>query len=263
VSRWILGTLNLNGIRSATRRDFGKWRPRTRADVLCLQELRIQEDQMGPEHRPPRGWKRVQLNAQKKGYSGVAIWSRLPVLSTTEGGGWSEADDEGRIVRMDTTEASVVSVYLPSGSSGELRQQFKESFMERLFEYCQSLLDEGIPVAICGDLNIAHTAQDIHNPTGNKKNSGFLPHEREWMSRLLEQGWVDLFRTLNPEAQEYSWWSQRGRARELDRGWRLDYILANSILAERATRCWIQGRKPPLSDHCAVFAEFKRSDSPT
>ena len=259
MSTWTLGTLNLNGIRSAVRKDFQKWRPRTKADVLCFQELRIQEVQMEKEHLPPRGWRRVQLDAVKKGYSGVSIWSRLPVRSVVQGGGWPEADDEGRIVRMDTSEAAVVSLYLPSGSSGEVRQGFKDTFMERFLEYSLALLSEGGASVICGDLNIAHTRQDIHNPTGNKKNSGFLPHERDWMSRLLDQGWVDLFRELNPEAQEYSWWSQRGRARLLDRGWRLDYILASPALAARARRCWIQGRKPHISDHCAVFAEFERS----
>mgnify|MGYP001197483027 CR=1 FL=1 len=258
MSSWRLCTLNLNGIRAAARKDFGRWRSRTKADVYCFQELRIQEEQMTAEHRQPRGWKRVQLDAQKRGYSGVSIWSRLPVHSMQASAGWSEADDEGRIVRLDTDQAAIVSLYLPSGSSGELRQGFKERFMERFMAYSQALLDEGVPAVICGDLNIAHTRQDIHNPTGNKKNSGFLPHEREWMTGLLEQGWADVFRELNPEAQEYSWWSQRGRARELDRGWRLDYILANSILMERAERCWIQGRTPALSDHCLVFADFAR-----
>ena len=209
---WTLGTLNLNGIRAAVRRGFPAWRARSKVDVLCLQELRIQEEQMEREHRPPRGWKRVQLDAEKKGYSGVSIWSRLPVVSTQMGGGWPLADTEGRIVRMDTSEAAVVSLYLPSGSSGEVRQGLKEQFMADFMAYAGRLLDEDGPAVICGDLNIAHTRQDIHNPTGDKKNSGFLPHEREWMTQLLEQGWVDVFRSLNPAAQEYCWWSQRGRA---------------------------------------------------
>lgn len=256
---WQLTTLNCNGLRSAVRKGFGKWRARCGADVIALQELRMQANQMTTDHTAPRGWRSIQSDAEKKGYSGVSVWSRLAV----EGAGSTQcgiplADTEGRFARLDTEEASVVSLYVPSGSSGEARQVTKDAFLEALLEVTAGFLAEGRPMAICGDINIAHTPQDIHNPTGNKKNSGFLPHERAWLDRLLAQGWVDVFRSCNPEAQEYSWWSNRGQARAKDRGWRLDYILATPDLAGRATRAWITGRTPALSDHCPVNATFRR-----
>lgn len=256
---WQLTTLNVNGIRSAARKGFVDWRKTCGADVIALQELRIQPNQMTDEHTAPRGWKSIQANAEKKGYSGTSVWTRLdvdgPGVNTC---GIPLADTEGRFTRMDTAEAAVISLYLPSGSSGTARQTIKEDFMDTFLEYSKGLLAEGRPVVICGDINIAHTAQDIHNPSGNKKNSGFLPSEREWMDRLLALGWVDVFRQLNPDSQEYSWWSNRGQARTLDRGWRIDYILASPDLAARALKSWITGREPALSDHCPVNATFSR-----
>jgi exodeoxyribonuclease-3 len=253
---WTLSTLNLNGMRAASRNGFAQWRQQSGADVLCLQELRMQAGQMGPEHGAPEGWSHVQADAGKKGYSGVAVWSRLPARGARTGGGLSWADQEGRIARLDLEPASVVSVYLPSGSSGPERQAMKEEFMAWFLDWSRSLLAERRPIVLCGDLNIAHTERDIHNPGANKKNSGFLPHEREWFSRLLALGWVDVWRACNPDAQEYTWWSNRGQARALDRGWRLDYQLASPQLAERAQRAWITGRTPALSDHCAVSVTY-------
>lgn len=255
---WQLTTLNVNGLRSAVRKGFRNWRSRSGADVICLQELRMQADQMDKDHTAPRGWKSVQADAVKKGYSGVSVWSRLPVSEISVGCGVESYDAEGRIVRMVTDQATVYSIYFPSGTSGDVRQAFKDGFNEFIADWLQPDLDSGRPVAVCGDVNTAHTKQDIWNPTGNKKNSGFLPHEREWMTGLLQRGWVDVWRQLNPEAQEYSWWSNRGQARAKDRGWRIDYILASPALAERAVSSHITGRTPLLSDHCAVNATFKR-----
>ncbi len=258
---WTLTSLNVNGMRSAVRKGFVRWRPRDKPDVICLQELRIQPEQMEPQHRAPRTWACVQADAEKRGYSGVSVWSRLPVLDQGIGIGLDWADAEGRWAWMDVDAPGigpvrVVSLYLPSGSSGELRQGMKESFMDHLFKVAQGLMDAGKPAVICGDYNIAHCKIDIHNPTGNKKNSGFLPSERAWMDRLLGQGWVDVFRACNPDVQEYSWWSNRGRARELDRGWRIDYQLATPDLAERATKAWIR-RKAGLSDHAPVSVSYR------
>jgi len=254
---WTLSTLNLNGMRSAVRKGFRDWHQASGADVLAMQELRMQAADMDALHLPPEGWQHVQSDAEKKGYSGTAVWSRLPVLQRSTGSGLDWSDREGRVARLDLEVATVVSVYLPSGSSGEARQAMKEAFMEHLLTWSRSLLDTGRPVVLCGDLNIAHTERDIHNPGGNKKNSGFLPHERAWLSRLLELGWVDLWRATNPGAQEYSWWSNRGQARTLDRGWRLDYLLASPELTARAERSWITGREPALSDHCPVSVTFR------
>ncbi len=260
-SEWTLTTLNVNGMRSAVRKGFQSWRPRERMDVLCLQELRMQADQMDAEHRAPRGWKSVQVDAQKKGYSGVSVWSRLPVLDSGTGLGLDWADAEGRMAWLDVDAPGigptrVISLYLPSGSSGEARQTMKDAFLAHFFKLAEELLASGRPTVICGDLNIAHRKMDIHNPTGNKRNSGFLPHERAWMDQMLDSGWVDVFRAVHPELQVYSWWSNRGRARELDRGWRLDYQLATPDLAARATKAWIR-RGAGLSDHAPVSVTYR------
>jgi exodeoxyribonuclease-3 len=257
---WTLTTLNVNGLRSAVRKGFTTWRPREKCDVLCMQELRMQTEQMEKDHRPPRGWESVRMQAEKKGYSGVSSWSRLPVLESGTGIGLDWADNEGRTCWMvvetpDMGPVRVVSVYIPSGSSGELRQTMKDEFLEHMLVVTQQWLKSGIPTVICGDFNIAHKEIDIHNPKSNKKSSGFLPHEREWMDRLLAQGWVDVFRSCNPELQVYSWWSNRGRARELDRGWRLDYHIATPDLAARAEKAWIR-RDAGLSDHAPVSVRF-------
>jgi exodeoxyribonuclease-3 len=258
---WTLTTLNVNGMRSAVRKGFVQWRPKDKPDVICLQELRIQTEQMESDHKQPRGWSRVQADAVKRGYSGVSVWSRLPVVDQGIGIGLKWADEEGRWAWMDVDAPGigvvrVVSLYLPSGSSGELRQGMKEQFMDHLVAAMDAYLAAGKPAVICGDYNIAHCKIDIHNPTGNKKNSGFLPSEREWMSRLLERGWVDVFRACNPDSQVYSWWSNRGRARELDRGWRIDYQLATPDLADRATEAFIR-RRAGLSDHAPVSVRYR------
>ena len=259
---WTLTTLNVNGLRSAVRKGFTTWRPKEKCDVLCLQELRMQEDQMEKDHRPPRGWDAVRVQAEKKGYSGVAAWSRLPVLEsgTTMDLDW--ADREGRCCWLVVDApgigpVKVVSLYIPSGSSGDARQRMKDEFLEHWLTKTQTFLDCGMPTVVCGDYNIAHREIDIHNPKANKKNSGFLPHERAWMDRLLAQGWVDVFRELNPDQQVYSWWSNRGRARELDRGWRLDYHIATPDLAARADKAWI-GRTAGLSDHAPVSVRYRK-----
>ncbi len=258
---WTLTSLNVNGIRAAARKGFTTWRPKEKCDVLAMQELRIQEHQLEKAHKPPRGWSGIRVEAEKKGYSGVATWSRLPVLETGQGTGLDWADNEGRCCWMivDTPNfgpVKVISLYIPSGSSGDVRQAMKDEFLEHWLVQTQALLDSGIPTVVCGDYNIAHREIDIHNPKANKKSSGFLPHERQWMDRLLEQGWRDVFRDLNPDLQEYSWWSNRGRARELNRGWRLDYHIATPDLAARAESGWIS-RTAGLSDHAPVSIRYR------
>ena len=257
---WVLTTLNVNGIRAAARKGFTAWRPKERCDVLAMQELRIQEHQMEREHKPPRGWTSVRVEAEKKGDSGVALWSRLPVLEAGTGTGLDWADAEGRccwqvVDAPGMGPVKVVSLYIPSGSSGELRQAKKDAFLEHWLDQTQALLDSGMPTIVCGDYNIAHTEMDIHNPRANQKNSGFLPHERAWMDRLLDQGWRDVFRDVHPDLQVYSWWSNRGRARELNRGWRLDYQIATPDIAARAAEASIN-RTAGLSDHAPVTIRY-------
>lgn len=253
---WTLSTLNVNGIRAAVRKGFSGWLTQEAPDVLCLQELRLDGALQEGEHAPPAGWARVQADSEKKGHYGAAVWSRLPAKGTSAGCGLEEFDPQGRYARMDLDAASVISLYVPSGSSGDAAQARKDRFQPLFLDVSRALLAEGRPMAICGDYNVAHDEIDIHNPRGNKNNSGFKPHERAWMTELLALGWVDLFRHLHPDTQEYSWWSNRGQARALNRGWRIDYILVTPDLAARAEACCMTGPTPTLSDHCAVNARF-------
>ena len=253
-----VASLNLNGIRSAERRGFSDWLARTRPDHLLLQELRAHPEQVPDEVRSPVGYNCRWECALKKGYAGTAIYTRSMPDTWTTGLGLDWADTEGRVVRADLPELSMVSLYLPSGSSSEERQERKFAFMDHAMSWLAGLLDEGRPMIVCGDWNIAHTEADIWNPKGNKKNSGFLPEEREWFSEVLALGWRDVFRELHPdEGGLYSWWSNRGRAREHDKGWRLDYVLTTPDLAERAVSARIE-RDAELSDHAPVVVEFLR-----
>lgn len=251
-------TLNLNGIRSADRKGFPAWLDRHRPDYLCLQELRAWPEQVDHELISPAGYNSRWVNAKKKGYSGVAVYSKPAVDKYVEGTGLEWGDEEGRVLRADFPDLTVVSAYIPSGSSSEERQGMKYEYMDHFLGYTRKLLQLKRPVIVCGDVNIAHTELDIHNPKGNAKNSGFLPEEREWMTKLLRQGWVDVLRSLHPhEPGLYSWWSNRGRAREKDLGWRIDYVLASPDLAARARHGWID-KKAGLSDHAPVIIEFEK-----
>ena len=251
-------TLNVNGIRSAERKGFSRWLKKHSPDYLCLQELRAWPDQVEQELVAPAGYNSRWVNAQKKGYSGVAVYSKPSVDKYVEGTGLQWGDEEGRVLRADFSDLTVVSAYIPSGSSGEERQSLKYEYMDHFYGYARKLLALKRPVVLCGDVNIAHTDIDIHNPKGNAKNSGFLPEERAWFTTLLEQGWVDVLRAVHPEKPGlYSWWSNRGRAREKDLGWRIDYVLASPDLAKRASNAWIEA-KAGLSDHAPVFVEFEK-----
>lgn len=253
-----LCTLNLNGVRAAGKRGFSEWIADRSPDVLCLQELRAMPDQVGDDLRSPEGYSARWNPASKKGYAGTAVYSRDVADRYRHGVGLDWADDEGRAVRADYDGWSAISLYVPSGSSSEERQQRKFGAMEHLRGWFARLLEEDRPIAVCGDINIAHTPLDIHAPKRNEKNSGFLPEEREWLDGILETGWVDVLRTLHPdEPGLYSWWSNRGRAREKDLGWRIDYVLATPSLAERATESWIE-KDAGLSDHAPVWVRFER-----
>ena len=249
-------SLNCNGIRSAGRKGFGEWLQKHQPDVLCLQELRAWPEQVDADLLQPAGYHTHWVNAEKKGYSGVAVYSRRPFDRVVEKSGLDWGDSEGRFLRVEIGDLVVVSVYVPSGSAKSERQTLKYEYMDHLAELTQDLLKEGRPAIVCGDINICHKAIDIHNPKGNAKNSGFLPEERAWFDDWLAQGWVDTQRALNPDvAGLYSWWSNRGRAREKDLGWRIDYLLATPDLGERAKEAWIE-RKAGLSDHAPCFVVF-------
>ena len=250
-------TWNVNGLRAALKKGLHEHVRALKPDVLMLQEIRATPAQLPAEERRPEGWSCVWHPAERLGYSGVATWTRDE--QWVVGVGMDAVDPEGRILRTRTRKLQLVNVYLPSGSRSDEAQQRKERWMERFASWAAALAVTDEPVVLAGDLNIAHTRADIHNPTGNKKNSGFLPHEREWFGELLASGWTDLLRAHVGEVQgPYSWWSNRGRARELDRGWRIDYVLGNAAVAKRLKGASIH--RPgglEVSDHAPVTIELK------
>jgi exodeoxyribonuclease III len=248
-------TLNLNGIRSATSKGVVNWLEQHQADILCLQEVRAL-----PEH-VPEIWQTLQHHchyhpAQKLGYSGVALLSKTKPKKVHVGLG-SSFDLEGRVLRADFDDYTVVSVYVPSGSSSELRQNLKMQFLDEFLLYLKKLKRSRRDLILCGDFNIAHRPIDLTNWRANQKNSGFLPQEREWIDKVLDLGYVDTFRQLvGPAAVHYSWWSNRGRARENNVGWRLDYHFTTAALAKVAHSPSIY-REKLFSDHAPVTIEYK------
>lgn len=249
-------TLNLNGIRSAARKGFFDWLPRQRADVVCVQELKAQAGDLDSRMRAPGGFQGAFHHAHRKGYSGVGLYCRHKPDRVVEGVGDRAIDAEGRYLRADFGRLSVISVYLPSGSSGEHRQQAKFRFMDHFFPQLRKLATEGREIVLCGDWNIAHREIDLKNWRGNQKNSGFLPEERAWLSRVFDRlGWVDVFRRLDPRPEQYTWWSNRGQAWAKNVGWRIDYQIATPGLAAKATRAAIYKSKR-FSDHAPLTIDY-------
>jgi exodeoxyribonuclease-3 len=249
-------TLNLNGIRSASRKDFFKWMTRQRADVVCVQELKAQAADLSTEMRGPGSFKGYFHHAEKKGYSGVGLYCRREPDRVIEGVGVSEVDSEGRYLRADFGPLSVISVYLPSGSAGAHRQQAKFRFMDHFFPRLKSLAAEGREILLCGDWNIAHKEIDLKNWRGNQKNSGFLPEERAWLTRVFDElGWVDVFRRVDPRPEQYTWWSNRGQAWAKNVGWRIDYHIATPKIAACARRAAIF-KKKRVSDHAPLTIDY-------
>ncbi len=217
--------INLNGIRSAAGKGFYEWLAQQAAEIVCLQELKAQAADMGARMLAPPGYRGYFHYAQKKGYSGVGIYTRHEPDALVEGLGMPEFDREGCYLEAQSGNLSVVSVYLPSGSSGEVRQAVKFQFMEAFMPHLLALKQSGREAIICGDWNIAHTEKDLKNWRGNRRNSGFLPEVRAWLTALFDEaGFVDIFRRVHPEREAYTWWSNCGRAWGKDVGWRIDYI---------------------------------------
>lgn len=249
-------TFNANGIRSATQKGFWEWFAGVDADLLCIQELKAQEKDLKVVCEYFHGYETVFHFARKPGYSGCAILSKQIPLSTRIGFGVEEFDAEGRYVQADFDNFVLVSAYFPSGSSGEERQEVKFRFLDDFSRHMQSLRSLGKEVIVCGDFNIAHQEIDIKNWKGNLKNSGFLPEERQWMTqRITTDGWVDVFRALDSRSEQYTWWSQRGRAREKNVGWRIDYQLATPGIAARAMKTRIFAEQK-FSDHAPVIIDY-------
>lgn len=253
-------SLNLNGIRSASRKGLFPWLEQQKADVICLQELKAQAEDMTPDMLHPSGYRGYFHYAQKKGYSGVGIYSKKQPDAIIEGLGMPDIDAEGRYIEAQYGNLSVVSLYLPSGSSGEKRQAVKFGVMERFFPRLTALIASGRDVVVCGDWNIAHTERDLKNWRSNQKNSGFLPEERAWMGQVLAAGWVDTYRRLHPEAtgDGYTWWSNRGQAWDRNVGWRIDYQIATPGIAQQAVRAAVY-KETRFSDHAPLTVEY---DSP-
>ena len=247
---------NVNGIRAALKKGFIDWLKSANPDVICLQEIKAQEDQLDLSVFENAGYHySYWFSAQKKGYSGVAILSKKEPTNVVYGTGIESMDFEGRNIRVDFDGVSVMSLYLPSGTN-LARLEHKLEYMDLFQDYINTLKKKVPNLIICGDYNICHEAIDIHDPVRNKNVSGFLPEERAWMSQFLENGFVDAFREFNSEAHNYSWWSYRANSRTNNKGWRLDYTLVTQSLQEKLKRAVILS-EAVHSDHCPVLVELK------
>ena len=249
-------SLNANGIRAAARKGFFDWLPGTKADVICIQETKAQEHQLSDEVFRPRGYHCFYFDAEKKGYSGVAIYSRREPDKVIRGLGFDEFDREGRYIEAQFGRLSVSSLYLPSGSSSEERQAAKFRFLDLFMPRLKTLRRRKREYVLCGDWNIAHRQIDLKNWRSNQKNSGFLPEERAWMDELFgPRRYVDAFRAVNEEPDQYTWWSNRGRAWDKNVGWRIDYQIVTPGLGEAVTGASIY-KDQRFSDHAPLTIDY-------
>ncbi|MDO6459216.1 exodeoxyribonuclease III [Granulosicoccaceae sp. 1_MG-2023] len=249
-------SINTNGIRSAGRKGFFDWLPAQNADVICVQETKAQRHQLDDPLYHPEGYHCTYHDAEKKGYSGVAIYTRHKPREFIHGLGDELIDREGRYLEARYGNLSVISLYMPSGSSGEVRQEFKYRMMDLFMPHLQALKRKRRQFVICGDWNIAHTNADIRNWRGNQKNSGFLPEERDWLTELFDDvGYVDAFRQLPQEEHEYTWWSNRGQAWAKNVGWRIDYQITTPGLRGKVKRTEIY-REERFSDHAPLIIDY-------
>ncbi|MFC1773807.1 exodeoxyribonuclease III [Pseudomonadota bacterium] len=252
-------TANVNGIRAAARKGFFSWMARQRADVICVQETKAQVHQLEDRVFWPRHYHGYFHDAEKKGYSGVAIYSRKKPSKVITGLGWPDVDAEGRYLEVQFGALSVVSLYLHSGSSSEERQQIKFNMLDRFMPYLRKLRRKRREYVICGDWNIAHKQIDLKNWRGNMKNSGFLPEERAWMDELFgPAGFVDAFRVVDPRPDQYTWWSNRGQAWDKNVGWRIDYQVVTPGIAKTVQAARIYKEKR-FSDHAPLIMDYDYS----
>lgn len=242
---------NVNGIRAVVRYGFWEWLAADQPDVICLQETRIDPQQLTAQMRQPPGYHAHWHSAERKGYSGVATLCREAPLAVRHGFGPPEFDVEGRVLISEHPGITLINAYFPSGQRGHDRVAFKLEFYDALLAFCGDLRQSGQRLVVCGDFNTAHQPIDLARPTQNKKTSGFLPEEREALGRWLEAGFVDVFRRLHPDAEEYTWWTYRLDARARNIGWRIDYFLVDEELLPHVTGARIRGDVTG-SDHCPV-----------
>ncbi len=248
---------NVNGIRAVIKKGFIEWLQTNPADIICLQETKATKEDVDYTAIENLGYHTYWFSAQKKGYSGVAIFSKIKADKVLQGHANESSDFEGRVIRADFGKITLINAYFPSGTSGDERQAFKYVWLKEFTEYLEDLKKTRPNLIVVGDYNIAHKEVDIHDPKGNKKSSGFLPEERAWMDSFLANGWVDSFRALHPDAiGAYSWWSQRFPSVRLqNKGWRIDYICVTTSLKKQLKNA---GILPDIkhSDHCPVYAEL-------
>lgn len=250
-------TYNVNGLRAAINKGFLDWLKTDPADVICLQEIKATKEDIDCSALEALGFHLNFFSATKKGYSGVAVFSKIKPDFVQTGHGREQSDLEGRVIRLDFGDVTLINAYFPSGTTGDERQTYKYQWLDELTEYLAELRKTRPKLILCGDYNIAHREIDIHNPKSNKDSSGFLPEERAWMDRFFEAGFIDVFRHFHPDkADHYSWWSFRANSRANNKGWRIDYISVTEPLRKALKTAAIY---PDVahSDHCPVFAELK------
>lgn len=250
---------NVNGIRAAINKGFTDWLQTDPADIICLQETKAVKENVDFKKIEDLGYHTYWFSAHKKGYSGVAIFTKIKPDNIEYGHAHEKSDFEGRVIRADFGNLTLINAYFPSGTSGDERQAFKYHWLDTFFTYLEELKKARPRLIVVGDYNIAHTAIDIHDPKGNKNSSGFLPEERAWMDEFLSKGWVDSFRQMHPDTTgAYSWWSQRfPTVRSQNKGWRIDYICITKNLKDRLVAAKIYPNVKH-SDHCPIYAEINQ-----
>jgi exodeoxyribonuclease III len=247
---------NVNGIRAAMKKGLIDWLKTHPADVICIQENKAQQSDIDSKLFSELGYHDHWFCAQKKGYSGVTVFTKIQPDKVQCGTGHEVSDSEGRVIHLDFGKVRLINAYFPSGTTGDERQTYKYQWLDEFYDYIQELRKEHSYIILCGDYNIAHKEIDIHNPAGNKKTSGFLPEERAWLTRFYENGWIDSFREFHPEPHRYSWWSQRfPSVRAANKGWRIDYISITESLKPYLKDAEIY---PDIkhSDHCPVYLDI-------
>ncbi len=249
-------TYNVNGIRAAVTKGFVQWLQDAAPDVICLQETKVHKDDFDPKPFEALGYHCYLFDAAKKGYSGVAVFSKIKPDNIVYGTGNSTFDPEGRNLRIDIGDLSIMSAYFPSGTTGDERQAVKMDYLDFYFNYIHEVEKERSKLLVCGDFNICHREIDIHNPISNKDSSGFKPEERAWMEKYFNSGFIDTFRYFHKEAHQYSWWSFRANARANNKGWRIDYISATKNLEKNLVEAQMF-QQVKHSDHCPVYCKIK------
>jgi exodeoxyribonuclease III len=248
-------SFNVNGIRSAINKGFIEWLKNEQPEIVCLQETKAQPHQIPTAYFEQLGYQTHIHSAVKKGYSGVATLSKTSADNILAGIGIKKYDDEGRILRMDFGPVTLINVYIPSGTTGDIRQTVKMEFLDDFLSYISNRKKDRENLIICGDFNICHKPIDINRPEKHKKSSGFLPEEREWMDKFIKCGFIDTFREFNKAPEQYSWWSYRANAREKNLGWRIDYHFITTSLRVKLTNAGIH-KDVIQSDHCPVSIDI-------